>query len=144
MSDRPGDAPFGYPVEQGFTFSFREHLRVADLVDPSVFRHDRRAHTDRSGPRPAPYLINADHDLVSQIPHAAFHRQIGGASLQGLAEARYGRGHGERIPGAGGAAGNSVEARIGRKSGIDGQPSALSGQHGAPEAFGLGREPVIR
>jgi len=90
MPDRPGDAPTGYPVEQRLSFLLSQHLRVTDLVDAGVVRYHCRPDAERPRPGTAPHFVDADHDSVSETPHAALNGQVGSLYLERLAEAGHG------------------------------------------------------
>ncbi len=58
MTYGPMLTPIGYPLEESLPLGFTEHLRVSDLVDPSLTWHHRCANGDRAGPSSPSDLVN--------------------------------------------------------------------------------------
>jgi hypothetical protein len=65
MPHCPNVAPVRDPIEEGLSLVFGEHLRVANLVDPTIPRDDRGSDRQRTGPCPPADLIDANDDLTT-------------------------------------------------------------------------------
>jgi hypothetical protein len=60
------------------TFGLGQHLRVTDLVDPAIKRHDDRAHRQRTCPRAPSDFVHSDDDLGA-VPTLTFDDESRGA-----------------------------------------------------------------
>ena len=99
VTDRPGHAPLGDPIEHGLALALGEHLGVADLVDATVARYHRGPDAERPGPRPPTDLVDPDHHRRACGPQLPLDRQTWRLGPDRLAQA--GRGDGgshERDP----------------------------------------------
>ena len=64
----------GDAVEQPLTVALGEQLGVAHAVDPPVARQDHGADHQRTGPRATTDLVDADDDVVAELPQLPLDR----------------------------------------------------------------------
>ena len=90
MTDRPGVGPVDDALVHDLALALGEHLGVTDLGQPPVLRDDHGAEGQRTGPRAPPDLVDADDDVVAQLPQVTLASGARRLALQAGSQRRRG------------------------------------------------------